>query len=139
MRAIDANKLLDDITAAEEHGGMGAVVAGTLRRYVMRQPTLTLPNELLTLDGLDGWNGRPAWLVPLGEQPWDAQWSIMEYGRFVVETNMGPTKSDCLSMGESGKTWFAYRRPVAGNGLNIDGTKRLHNSGESEESFHEFK
>ena len=46
-RPIDADRLLDDITAAEEHGGMGAVVAGTLRRYVMRQPTLTPPNEPL--------------------------------------------------------------------------------------------
>ena len=36
-RAIDVDKLLDDITAAEEHGGMGAVIAGTLKRYVMRQ------------------------------------------------------------------------------------------------------
>ena len=47
-RPIDADRLLDDITAAEEHGGMGAVVAGTLRRYVMRQPTLTPPNEPLS-------------------------------------------------------------------------------------------
>ena len=51
-RMIDADKLLDDITAAEEHGGMGAVIAGTLRRYVMRQPTLTPPNEPLTLEHL---------------------------------------------------------------------------------------
>ena len=50
-RPIDADRLLDDITAAEEHGGMGAVVAGTLRRYVMRQPTLTPPNEPLTCEG----------------------------------------------------------------------------------------
>ena len=49
-RMIDADKLLDDITAAEEHGGMGAVVAGTLRRYVMRQPTLTPPNEWVSVD-----------------------------------------------------------------------------------------
>ena len=40
-RVIDVDKLLDDITAAEEHGGMGAVIAGTLKRYVMRQPILT--------------------------------------------------------------------------------------------------
>lgn len=52
-RPIDADRLLDDITAAEEHGGMGAVVAGTLRRYVMRQPTLTPPNEPLTLGLVD--------------------------------------------------------------------------------------
>ena len=49
-RPIDADRLLDDITAAEEHGGMGAVVAGTLRRYVMRQPTLTPPNEWVSVD-----------------------------------------------------------------------------------------
>lgn len=45
MKLIDADKLLDDITAAKECGGMGAIVAGTLRRYVTRQPTLTPPNE----------------------------------------------------------------------------------------------
>lgn len=60
-RAIDADKLLDDITAAEEHGGMGAVVAGTLRRYVMRQPTLIPPNEPLTLEQLREMDGEPAW------------------------------------------------------------------------------
>ena len=49
-RPIDADRLLDDITAAEEHGGMGAVVAGTLRRYVMRQPTLTPPNEWVSVE-----------------------------------------------------------------------------------------
>ena len=49
-RAIDAEKLLDDITAAEENGGMGAVVAGTLRRYVMRQTTLTPPNEWVSVE-----------------------------------------------------------------------------------------
>ena len=49
-RMIDADELLDDITAAEEHGGMGAVIAGTLRRYVIRQPTLTPPNEWVSVE-----------------------------------------------------------------------------------------
>lgn len=49
-RPIDADKLLDDITAAKECGGMGAIVAGTLRRYVMRQPTLTQPNEWVSVE-----------------------------------------------------------------------------------------
>ncbi|MBS6347447.1 MAG: hypothetical protein KH443_01410 [Oscillospiraceae bacterium] len=57
-RMIDADELLDDITAAEEHGGMGAVIAGTLRRYVIRQPTLTPPNEPLTC-GLVDRHGMP--------------------------------------------------------------------------------
>lgn len=49
-RVIDVDKLLDDITAAEEHGGMGAVIAGTLKRYVMRQPILTPPNEWVSVE-----------------------------------------------------------------------------------------
>ena len=34
---ISRQALLDDIKAAKEHGGMGAVVADTLTRYVKRQ------------------------------------------------------------------------------------------------------
>jgi hypothetical protein len=40
MRLIDATALIEDITAAEENAGMGALVAGTLRRYVLRQTTI---------------------------------------------------------------------------------------------------
>lgn len=35
---IEREALLDDIAAAEKQGGMGTVVAGTLKRYVKRQP-----------------------------------------------------------------------------------------------------
>lgn len=138
VRPIDASHLFDRVYQA--YGDMiDENSANLFMRWINEEPTLTQPNEPLTPDELKEWNRNPAWIVPLGEQPWDAQWSIMEYGRFVVETNMGPTKSVCLNLGGSGKTWFAYRHPVAGNCLNIDGNKCLHNSGESEESFHEFK
>lgn len=33
---IDKEALLDDIAAAVENGGLGAVVAGTMKRYIMR-------------------------------------------------------------------------------------------------------
>lgn len=36
---IDREKLLDDLSAAAEHGGMGAIIAQTLMRYVKRQPS----------------------------------------------------------------------------------------------------
>lgn len=62
-RMIDADELLDDITAAEEHGGMGAVIAGTLRRYVIRQPTLTPPNEPLTMEELRKMDGEPVYMT----------------------------------------------------------------------------
>ena len=37
---ISRSALIDDILAAAENGGMGALVAGTLRRYVLRQPAV---------------------------------------------------------------------------------------------------
>ena len=67
-RVIDVDKLLDDITAAEEHGGMGAVIAGTLKRYVMRQPILTPPNEWVSVDNKLPKNGVP---VLIGNPHWD--------------------------------------------------------------------
>lgn len=35
---IEREALLEDIDAAQKNGGMGEVVAGTLKRYVKRQP-----------------------------------------------------------------------------------------------------
>lgn len=37
---ISRKALLEDIKAAKENGGMGAVVADTLSRYVKRQPAV---------------------------------------------------------------------------------------------------
>ena len=37
---IDRQALLNDIQAAADNGGMGAVVAGTLKRYVKRAPAV---------------------------------------------------------------------------------------------------
>lgn len=122
-RAIDAYRAIDNIDEWLDSTGTvmldrGSSSYGELIGCIEDTPTLTQPNEPLTLEELDGWNTKPAYLVPLGEQPWDAQWSIMRYGRFVVETNAGPTISICLSRHEYGKTWIAYRRPPEG-GENI--------------------
>lgn len=35
---IEREGLLDDILAAQDNGGMGAIVAGTLTRYIKRAP-----------------------------------------------------------------------------------------------------
>ena len=138
VRPIDASHLFDRVYQA--YGDMiDENSANLFMRWINEAPTLTQPNEPLTPDELKKWNRNPAWIMPLGEQPWDAQWSIMEYGRFVVDTNDGPTKSVCLSMDECEKTWLAYRCPLMENGINISGNQRSHNSGKSEEWFHEFK
>ena len=103
-RPIDADRLLDDITAAEEHGGMGAVVAGTLRRYVMRQPTLTQPNELLTLEQVREMDGEPVWFDTI------KRWGIVKVcqdGTFIL------TKSGEFEVGYITRRKY-YRRPPEG-------------------------
>lgn len=50
MRLIDADALLKDISAARECGGMDEIVAGTLRRYILRQPVIAHPNKWISTD-----------------------------------------------------------------------------------------
>ena len=50
MRLIDADALLKDISAAKECGGMDEIVAGTLRRYILRQPVIAHPNKWISTD-----------------------------------------------------------------------------------------
>ena len=49
VRPIEANKVLDDITAIESSSGMGYIIASTFKRYVSQQPTLTPPNEWVSV------------------------------------------------------------------------------------------
>ena len=49
-RLIDADALLQDIAAAKECGGMDEIVAGTLRRYILRQPVIAPPNEWVSVE-----------------------------------------------------------------------------------------
>ena len=115
MRAIKKQTMIDLIIEAKRTDPETGSFAEWLAEYLAEHlPTLTPPNEPLTLEELDGWNTKPAYLVPLGDPIWAAQWSIMRYGRFAVETNAGPTMSICLSKSEYGKTWLAYRRPPEG-------------------------
>ena len=104
-RPIDADRLLDDITAAEEHGGMGAVVAGTLRRYVMRQPTLTPPNEALTLE--DAKKERYIWFTPLNDWAKVTPFGVLFFG----SEELMNWETLCE---EWGYRFKAYRRPPEG-------------------------
>lgn len=124
-RPIDADRLLDDITAAEEHGGMGAVVAGTLRRYVMRQPTLTPPNEPLTLEELREMDGEPVyiiakdmgiaeWNVITGKEPIAIAYDCPMPGFKSVVEGIAFANGRAFRAGAYGITWLAYRRPPEG-------------------------
>ena len=50
MRLIDADALLKDISTAKECGGIDEIVAGTLRRYILRQPVIAQQNEWINME-----------------------------------------------------------------------------------------
>lgn len=76
---------------------------------------LSALNEPLTQGELSAWDGRPAWIVPLGERPWAAQWSIMRHGSFGVKSATRNMVTYCLHKYDCGKEYLAYRRPPEGD------------------------
>ena len=80
-----------------------------------KQPTLTQPNEPLTLDELRGMDGEPVWGKSLiTEKP--GEWFILR----VVEMSKTwfiACAGAAQGFGDKdtyGKTWIAYRRPPEG-------------------------
>lgn len=71
MRLIDSDELLCDISEAEYHGGMGAVVASTLKRYISRTPTID-PESL-----------RPSW-IPVEERMPEAETNVLAFCKYGI-------------------------------------------------------
>ena len=68
MRAIDADKLLQVLEINFGHTG-GADV---MRQLIEAQPTLTPPNEPLTLEQLREMDGQPVWVEEV------KQWALID-------------------------------------------------------------
>ena len=104
-RAIDADVMLAELKPIDYEAEHSAVlisdVAKIMREWVERQPTLTPPNEPLTLEELREMDGEPAWVDTM------KRWGIVRvcgYGISVL------TKS-----GEYDVTRMKfYRRPPEG-------------------------
>lgn len=102
-RMIDADRLLRELTALS-HGQVwpGWTYDG-IRLLIERQPTLTQPNEPLTLDELGEMRYTDwVWLVFPGEKPsencWERGWKAYRL----------------YSHERYGVSWTAYRRPPEG-------------------------
>lgn len=104
-RAIDADVMLAELKPIDYEAEHSAVlisdVAKIMREWVERQPTLTPPNEALTLEELREMDGEPVWVDTM------KRWGIVRvcgYGISVL------TKS-----GEYDVTRMKfYRRPPEG-------------------------
>lgn len=87
-------------------------------------PTLTPPNEPLTLEQLREMDGEPVWVKQLkGLSVCDTDWAVVEF-RLAPDVKHdkirvwwpGSEDEDTPSEDDYGKTWLAYRRPPEGEG-----------------------
>lgn len=122
-RMIDADRLLRELTALS-HGQVwpGWTYEG-IRLLIERQPTLTPPNEPLTLEELSLCNDS-VWIKRItGEDLSDDGWAIVEGPRCLTWRDGIPVSweirvwwpgsevEDYPKYENYGKTWLVYRRP----------------------------
>lgn len=72
-------------------------------------PTLTPPNEPLTLEELRQMNEEPVWVQNL-EEPTKSQWRLLYWDRGKYLVLQGISVRGYL-LEEYGESWLAYRRP----------------------------
>ena len=115
---IEQVGLSGDDTASRARNLCWKVIDGCIN-VVKTQPTLTQPNEPLTLEELREMNGEPVWVKRLkGLSVCDTDWAVVE---FRLEPDVkhdkirvwwpGSEDEDTPSEDDYGKTWIAYRRP----------------------------
>ena len=98
-RAIDADRLLQVLETNFGHTG-GADV---MRQLIEAQPTLTPPNEPLTLEQLREMDGEPVYCINIDDYS-TKEWMIVG-------------KDDCegrryiFDFSTYSRSWLAYRRP----------------------------
>ena len=107
VRPIDANAMLNELRPVNFEAEHSAVllsdVSKMMREWVERQPTLTQPNEPLTLDELGEMSYTDwVWLEFPREKPSDNCWE------------RGWKAYRLYSHERYGVSWIAYRRPPEG-------------------------
>ena len=108
-RAIDANELMVEIQVYSWDSEQDKERAEDL---VLGMPTLTPPNEPLTLEELREMNEVPVWIQNL-EEPAKSQWRLLYWDRGKYLVLQGISVRGYL-MEEYGESWLAYRRPPEG-------------------------
>ena len=129
-RAIDSEvayqflteQLVKETGAFSKGVNKGLNIARSAMRNPDAIPTLTQPNEPLTLEELREMGGEPVWVKRLkGLSICDTDWAVVECrldpGVKHYEIRVfwpGSEYEDEPSEDDYGKTWIAYRRPPEG-------------------------
>ncbi len=108
-RTIDANELMVEIQVCSWDSEQDKERAEDL---VLGMPTLTPPNEPLTLEELREMNEVPVWIQNL-EEPAKSQWRLLYWDRGKYLVLQGISVRGYL-MEEYGESWLAHRRPPEG-------------------------
>ena len=104
-RPIDAYTLNNDIVSwynDTEDEKEKSILRRVMQR-VLQAPTLTPPNEPLTLEELREMGGQPYWHVGLREESPPPHWNILD-----------PFYAKRIEDYKYGENWIAYRRPPEG-------------------------
>lgn len=111
MGAIDSDALKEYIKKTD----LTAVERGALLQAISNMPTLTPPNEPLTLEELREMKGQPVWTVTTGLDG-SGRWELVcdvDY-EDVLEMASCVDGFYAIEMDTYGSTWTAYRRPPEG-------------------------
>ena len=116
-RAIDIQPIIEeiksslDISSYSEHDKGFDDGLEYVLDLIEKAPTLTPPNESLTLDELRKMDGAPVWVVPIGKCKWATrQWCVLAADEVLIPG----VDHWWWSFEGYGETWIAYRRPPEG-------------------------
>jgi hypothetical protein len=115
-RAIDKQTMLDLIIEAKRTDPETGSFAEWLAEYLVEHlPTLTPPNEALTMEQLREMDGEPVWVKCLKPSQYTdppERWRILEKS---IMGHFGVWNGDCALIERNyGTDWLAYRRPPEG-------------------------
>ena len=115
-RAIDKQTMLDLIIEAKRTDPETGSFSEWLAEYLVEHlPTLTPPNEPLTLEQLREMDGEPVWVKCLKPSQYTdppERWRILEKS---ITGHFGVWNGDCALIERNyGTDWLAYRRPPEG-------------------------
>ena len=115
-RAIDKQTMLYLIIEAKRTDPETGSFAEWLAEYLVEHlPTLTPPNEALTMEQLREMDGEPVWVKCLKPSQYTDQperWRILEKS---IMGHFGVWNGDCALIERNyGTDWLAYRRPPEG-------------------------
>lgn len=120
VRPIDANELLGIERLLDTDVVRQSKTASWLLDQVLHDiqamPTLTPPNEPLTLDELLKMDGQPVWIKRLkGLSVCDTDWAVVDVCPNKIRVWwFGSEVEDEPNEKDYGETWLAYRRPPEG-------------------------